>query len=183
MRHSVFGQRVDPVGSGCRARLELGDAAAADVTATIGQILVGYAERGFLLGVSAPVLTPSGAEYKIVWHGIRSLQVVLDRKRSTLAFPHLLPRIAAASPMYKDLRNFVRAFGSSRKPAHRRINPDKGTLTCRNRRGTVAVVIGVHDGDFDYATRRLLNVAHEIFMVFLADGPYSDYDITELGDA
>ena len=29
--------------------------------------------------------------------------------------------------------------------------------------------------EFEYATRKLIHVTNEIFMIFLRDGPYSEY--------
>ena len=66
-------------------------------------------------------------------------------------------------------------------PAHRRVDPAKARLRCSNRSGNIAVSITAANGDYEYAARKLIHTVHEIFMVFLVDGPYYDYLVDELG--
>jgi len=46
-----------------------------------------------------------------------------------------------------------------------------------NRGGTVALTVKALDGDVEYATRGLINLVHEIYLVFLMDGRNYDYMI------
>jgi len=66
-------------------------------------------------------------------------------------------------------------------PEHRRVNPAQARLTASNQRGAVSLTLAVKDGDFDYATRKMIHIVHEIFMVFLVDGPYFEYMVEQLG--
>ncbi len=66
-------------------------------------------------------------------------------------------------------------------PPHRRIDPTKGQLRItRNPRG-VSVSVAVGAGEWEYCTRKLVHLAHEIYLVFLPDGPYQDYRVDKLG--
>ena len=53
----------------------------------------------------------------------------------------------------------------------------KARVHCRNRSGNVSLALTVKDGDYEYGTRKLIHMVHEIFLVFLSDGPYGDYMI------
>jgi hypothetical protein len=39
----------------------------------------------------------------------------------------------------------------------------------------------VRDGDFEYATRKIIQIVHETFLTFLLDGPYFEYMVESLG--
>ena len=47
--------------------------------------------------------------------------------------------------------------------------------------GRVSITLTVKDGDFDYATRKIIQIVHEIFLIFLVDGPYFEYMVKHLG--
>ena len=83
--------------------------------------------------------------------------------------------------MYGALRDFLNERQSEAVPEHRRVNPAKARLACSNVRGNVAITITVKDGDFDYGARKIVHIVHEIFLVFLVDGPYYEYMIEQLG--
>jgi len=50
-----------------------------------------------------------------------------------------------------------------------------------SQRGTVSITLSVKDGDFDYGTRKIIQIVHEIFLIFLEDGPYFEYMMEHLG--
>lgn len=64
-------------------------------------------------------------------------------------------------------------------PDHRLVDPDKGRVTLSVRDGTATLAIRANH--HDYCTRRLVHIVHEVFMVFLWDGPYYDYRCEHLG--
>ena len=45
----------------------------------------------------------------------------------------------------------------------------------------VSIGISIRDQDFEYATRKLIHTVHEIFLVFLREGPYYEYMVEHLG--
>lgn len=83
--------------------------------------------------------------------------------------------------MYRELRAFLKERHSAEVPEHRRVNPAKARVTLSNKIGVVSLTLGSKDGDFDYATRKIIQIVHEIFMVFLVDGPYYEYMVEQLG--
>lgn len=150
-------------------------------TAIVTAVLEGYAEKAVFRGFSAHPRRSGQAIYKMVWHHDRQFELLLDVPNKTLQFPAVLPGVPAKSAMYRELRVFLKSRTSEGTPEHRRVNPAKARITPANQRGTVALSLTLKDGDFEYATRKLIQVVHEIFMVFLVDGPYFEYMVEQLG--
>jgi hypothetical protein len=83
--------------------------------------------------------------------------------------------------MCRELKAFLKARQSEEMLEHRRVNPAKARLALGNKRGIISVTVTVKDGDFDYATRKIIHIVHEIFLIFLVDGPYFEYMVEHLG--
>jgi hypothetical protein len=147
----------------------------------VTRILEGYATNGVFRGFSVTAKTPTTAKFRVVWHYDRTLELVLRVPDGTLHLSSVLPNIPSRSPMYKDLKKFVETLQSGERPDHRRIDPARARLVCSNRQGNVAVTMAVVEDEFEYATRKLIHAANEIFMIFLRDGPYSEYIQEVLG--
>jgi hypothetical protein len=143
-------------------------------------ILEGYAEKAVFRGFSAHPKLGGKATYKMVWHCDRPFELSLDVAKKTLCFPEVLPGVPARSTMYRDLRAFLKVRQSPVLPEHRRVNPAKARLACGNQRGIVSIALTVKDGDFEYATRKVIQMVHEIFLIFLVDGPYFEYMVEQL---
>ncbi len=111
----------------------------------------------------------------MLWHRDRSFELILDARRKTLRIPVVLPEVAAGSTMYRELREFVRSRQADVVLEHRRIDPAKVRVVCANKGGSVSVTATILDGDYEYGARKLVNLVHEIYMVFLQDGNYFDY--------
>ena len=83
--------------------------------------------------------------------------------------------------MYREFKEFVGSRHAAGLLEHRRIDPKKAVVRPSNRRGNIALTLTVKNGDYDYATRKLIHLVHEIFLVFLYDGRYYDYVIKTFG--
>jgi hypothetical protein len=149
--------------------------------AIVAAVLEGYAEKGVFRGFSAHPKRGGKAAYKMIWHYDREYELLLDAHAKTLQFPAVLPGVPQRSPMYRELRAFVKSRTTGEMPAHRSVDPAKARLALANVRGSVSLTLTVKDGDCDYATRKLIQIVHEIFMVFLVDGPYFEYMVEHLG--
>lgn len=117
----------------------------------------------------------------MLWHYDQRYELVLDVRKKTLTFPGLLPGIPAGSDMHRALQKFLHERQSKDVPPHRRVDPTRARLHSINRGGRVSVTVTSKDGDFEYATRRLILIVHEIFLGFLADGPYFEYLVEQFG--
>ena len=144
-------------------------------------ILRDYVDRGVFRSLGAA--TPRGTQtaFTIVWHHGRTFRLTVDRAARTVSFPAVLPAIPARSSMLAELRRFTRQFTSAELPPHRRVDPAKGRLRLASRSAGVSLSLTVVRGEWEYCTRRLVHIAHEIYMVFLPDGPYQDYRVEKLG--
>lgn len=148
---------------------------------TVTAVLEGYAERAVFRGFSARPGRGGKVTYKMVWHYDRPFELLLDVSKRTLRFPALLPGVPARSPMYSALQAFVKARQSLEIPEHRRVDPTKARLALANQKGSVSLTLTVKSADFEYAARKIVQVVHEIFLIFLVDGPYYDYMVEHLG--
>lgn len=148
--------------------------------ALVTAILEGYAEKAVFRGFSAHPKRGGQAVYQMVWHFDRPFELLLDVAQKTLRFPAVLPGVPARSAMYRELRDFLKVRQTDAMPEHRRVNPAKARVTSRTVRGVVSVQLAVKDGDFEYATRKIIQIVHEIFMAFLVDGSYFEYMVEQL---
>jgi hypothetical protein len=151
------------------------------IASTVEEVLQGYARRAVFRGFAAGPLQGSRQTYKILWHYGRVNPLLLDLERRTLTFEALLPQVSRQDPMVAELKVFVRAFASREVPEHRRIDPKLGRLKVRAVRGALTLQMDVLGGDYDYCVRKLVHVTHEIFLVFLREGPYFEYRCAALG--
>ena len=144
-----------------------GSASAVEVVA---ETLENYARRGVFRGFSRGSVKNGRAAFRMVWHRDR----VFDANRGTMRFPLVLPDVPADSKMYLDLKKFIKMRQSGELPEHRRIDAGKAHVGSYFRSGNVSVTLTVLNGDYQYGAQKLINLVHEIFLVFLADG-YFDY--------
>ena len=147
----------------------------------VGAVLRSYVDRGVFRSLGAPVPRGAQTSFTLVWHHGRSFRVVVDSAARTISFPAVLPSIPARSPMLGELRRFTSQFTSADLPPHRRVDPAKGRLRLTPRPAGVSLALTVACSEWEYCARRLVHIAHEIYMVFLPDGPYQQYRVEKLG--
>jgi len=141
----------------------------------VATILESYADRGVFRGFSHGPVRNGKAAFKILWHRDRLFDLILDVHKNTMRFPLVLPDVPADSSMYRKFKEFLMSRHSKAMPEHRRIDTRKVRLLCRNQGSNVSLTLKIEDRDYEYGTRKLIHFMHEIFLVFLADGCYSEY--------
>lgn len=144
---------------------------------TVSQTLEDYAARGVFRSFSKGKTRGSKTEFKLLWHRRKTFLLVFDSEKGTLRFRLVLPNVAADSGMYASLKKFLSTRRTSNDRPHRDVDPDKATIRPYNRNGSVSLGVQILDGDFEYGTRKLINLVNEIFLGFLVDGPYYEYMI------
>jgi len=142
----------------------------------VAAILENYANRGTFKGFSRGPIRTGMARFKILSHQDRFFNLILDMRKKTLRFSVVLPEVPANSSMYREFKKFVESRHSETLPDHRRIDAKKATVRPSNRSGNVALTPTVKNRDYDYATRKLIHLVHEIYPVFLREAHY-DYMI------
>jgi hypothetical protein len=130
--------------------------------AAVREVLTGYADRGVFRGIDEGVAMGEGAQFTFVWHGGKPLRCLLAPP--TLTLRDFLPALPVRSDIYKDLRTLVEQFADSALPEHRGVAPDRALIAVSNRRQRLSLAIESLDGDYAYATRKLIFAAHEIWL-------------------
>lgn len=147
----------------------------------VSEVLALYARRGVFRAFSEGASQRGKISFSIVWHHGRRFDVVLDMEKNVLRFHNVLSAVPANSAMYGELKDFVKSRQSHDVPEHRSINKRKAEVRPYNRRGNVSLSIEIKDADYVYATRKIVHLVNEIFLVFLIDGAYYEYLIETLG--
>lgn len=141
----------------------------------VADVLESYARRGVFRGFSRGPVGKGKAAFRMVWHRDRAFDFIFDFDKNTMRFPLVLPNVPADTKMYSELKGFIRSRQSDGVPEHRRIDKRKARVRALNRSGNVSITLSVAHGDYEYCTRKLINLVHEIFMTFLIDGGYYEY--------
>lgn len=137
------------------------------------EILQSYANRGIFRGFSAGAVRNGKAGYKLVWFRNRQYAITADARRGVIRCPVVLPQVPPE--IYAKLKQFIQSRHTEEIPPHRRIDPAKARANCAIRAGNVSVTLTLEDDDYEYATRRFVNLLHEIFLVFLHE--HFDYQV------
>ncbi len=143
----------------------------------VNQTLEDYAGRGVFRSFSQGKTKGGKTEFKLLWHRQKTFILVFDSEKDTLRFRLVLPNVPADSEMYASLKQFLSTRRSAKDRPHRNVDPEKAAIRPYNRSGAVSLGIQVMDADFEYGTRKLINLVNEIFLGFLVDGPYYEYMI------
>lgn len=147
----------------------------------VSSILEGYASRGVFGGFRQNKRQARMAEFMVLWHFRRVFPILLDEAKASLTVSGLLPHVSAAPKLRGDLAAYLCYCAAPERPAHRRIDPEKARVTCYVRRDSLSLRIAVQDGDYEYATRRLVHLVNEVFLDFLRDAMYLDFMVAHLG--
>jgi len=134
-----------------------------------------YAQKGVFRAFSCIARSKDAVRYRLQWHKDRSFDLTYDVPRQSLRFEVVLPKVPLA--MYEDFKRFVGERQAPELPEHRRIDSDKVRITCSRRNGDISVLFRARGGDLEYAVRRLIDLVHEVYQVFLRDGLYYEYMI------
>lgn len=140
-----------------------------------------YAERSVFRGFTARPVRNSIAAFRMLWHRNRIFDLIVDTRKKTIHIPIVLPAVPSSSPLYRNFKAFVASHHAANLPNHRRIERSKARVRCANLCGNVSLTMDVRDADYAYALQRLILLVHEIFLIFLTDGPYWNYMVEHLG--
>ena len=134
-----------------------------------------YANKGVFRGFSRTLTRDKVVYYRMQWHKDRFYDLHFDTTKSSLRFPVVLPKVPRE--MYEAFKVFVASRQSDKMLAHRVIDPQKVRISCSLKNGNISLLFIAKDKDYEYATQKLINLMHEVFMVFLRDGLYYEYMI------
>ena len=129
--------------------------------------LTGYADRGVFRGIDAGEASSEMVQFTFTWHGARPLRCMLAPP--TLTLRDFLPAMAAGSDIYKDLRDQVKHYGDPALPEHRGVDPNRALVKVSSRNQRLSLILESRDGDYVYASRKLIFVAHELWLRLQSD--------------
>jgi hypothetical protein len=122
-----------------------------------------YVDRGVLGGMSERRDRRAGALFSFRWLLGREFSLAVDPKRRRLTAKNLLPGVEYRSFMDSDLRRFIAHRSEEALPSHRRIDPDRATLSYTNRKQQVSLVLQVEADQYEYAVKVLLGTINDLF--------------------
>jgi hypothetical protein len=140
-----------------------------------------YADRGLLRNVRMTLTDGRATRFQFTWHYNRTFDLVVDYEASRMAFTAAFPNVSPASAISHDLARFIEAMMADDVPIHRRVDRRKTFVSGVHSGDDMAVVATIVDGDFDYAARKLIQVANEIYFDFLPNSSHYAYQLESLG--
>lgn len=163
----MSGKQVPAITQGCSIEL-------------ISSILEGYATRGIFAGYRQVSRQSRKADFMVQWHFHRILVIRLDMTKSCLRIPDFLPNVSTVPDLHRELSAYLHHWVSPDRLPHRRIDPGKTNVSCYVRNGSLSLRFTVEDGDFEYATRKLVHLVNEIFLDFLREAQYVEYMVAHM---
>jgi hypothetical protein len=139
----------------------------------VDAVLQAYAECGVFQDYRAIKAKNELAHFDFEWLYRQPFSITCDGKRQRLVMADLLPGVDRDSMMYRELKEFLKGRADADVPEHRRVDPKLATVAPRLRDGVVSLELTLLEGDYEYGTRKLVNLAHETFL-FLSEY-WADY--------
>jgi hypothetical protein len=119
-----------------------------------------YADRGVFRGFSEV----KAGHFTFVWLLHHPMELIVDTAKGALRFKQLLPNVPAKSELYAELKSFIQGRHDRELPEHRRIDRKRAEASCANRGGFVSVSLKVKNNQYAYGVKRIVNLAHELFL-------------------
>lgn len=145
--------------------------AAADPLEVVGEVLREYAGRGVFSDcrmVRRRGSSGGSADFHFGWLYGQPFTLACEPKHGRLSLPDLLPNVARDSLLYKEVKAFLKGRADAGLPDHRRVDPARATAAAKLREGMVSLELTLTAPDaaeeYAYAARKLVNLAHELFL-------------------
>lgn len=147
-----------------------------EIVKAVSDELQSYADRGIFRNFSLVPSTRDGSvDFRFKWLADSPFHLRLNSSKPELELKDVLPAVPFRSDMDKAFRAFLSQRSDASIPSHRRLDVERFAFNCRNRQQNLSVIIGFRPGDAGDATKTAVNLLHEIFNNFLAEGPYQNY--------
>lgn len=146
----------------------------------VSEVLRQYADRGIFQGYGERTARTGSIEYYFRWHAPEPHRLVYQPEQSRLIFPDLLPEVPYRSRIDRDLRKWIRDRFSPSLPEHRRLDPERISVSIHNHKASLSLSLSFEPHNALYACRKAVKLVNEIFLGFLS-GPYEDYMVKTFG--
>ena len=134
---------------------------------TAAQAVDDFVARGVFRADGPKRRAATTVVWAVRWFGDHMM--TLSAGPASVAFDDVLPPLPAQSPLYRELRAWLRAQQAAELPAHRRLDPARWPLEVKNRGGRLRIALGAQAPDGE-AVRRLVQLVHALYLEFLG-GP------------
>jgi hypothetical protein len=126
-----------------------------------------YARRGVFRSFSQTQAEGMQGEFRFHWLWNLPFCLTFDANRKALSFKNLLPDVPPRSPLNSELKAFIKEQSSRRRPEHRRLDPNRLSVSYSNMQGTVSITFLMMEDDYQYGVKKALSLINEIFVGFL----------------
>jgi hypothetical protein len=127
-----------------------------------------FVGRGVFSAVAMPPRRRGIEDYRLLWFRGQQMDLQVDSRHARASLERLLPPIVPRSRFDRRLRAWLRSRQAQELPPHRRVDPGTLQASLRNVGGTMRLTLVSRDGDVLLATRKLLHLVNELYLVFLA---------------
>jgi hypothetical protein len=127
-----------------------------------------FVGRGVFSALAMPSRHRGIEDYRLLWFRGQQMDLQVDSRHARASLARLLPPIAPRSRFDRRLRAWLRSRQAQELPPHRRVDPGRLQASLRNVGGTMRLTLVSKDGDPLLATRKLLHLVNELYLVFLA---------------
>lgn len=138
-----------------------------------------YADRGVFRGFSATDAPRGLRHYRFVWLTRRPMVVTLAPPRRRMTFVRLFPDVARTPGVASALQQALARASRRTTPAHRRLGPRRGTITCRRDGKDLSLSLTIAPGTGVHAVKAALGIVNDLFQ--LLHECYPDYLAAHFG--
>ncbi len=132
--------------------------------AAVRQCLQSYADRGVFRGYTECSERLGRVRFRFSWLARNPYDLRYEAESGTFMFLNVLPNVAGHSRLARALRAFVEARSSSTLPPHRRIDPNRATVSAFVQRGAMRLRVVAKRGHHAYGANRVINLMHEVYL-------------------
>jgi len=136
--------------------------------ASVGALIEDYVARGVFRAAARPSSGSGREQYRIVWFRDQCMSLDVDTRRARASLSGVLPPVEPNSKIDRTLRAWLRSRQAPERPAHRRLDPDQFQTGLRNTAGHLKLSVVSKANDPILAARKLLHLANELYLDFLA---------------
>ena len=132
----------------------------------IRDALLHFTERGALSDFTAGKLRLGRMTFTVLCNDGRSYCLRLDIDAGTLRLSGLLPHIDERSPLFKELKNFLRPFATAQVSPSLRMDPNRAEVNLVAEDSGVVLLATVKGSQYEHCARRLVGLADEVRRLF-----------------
>ncbi len=155
---------------------------AASHVAIVRKTLKEYADRGVFGSFTEKDLRNAKTQFEFLWLHNRRYTLIFDGKNDALTFKDCFPNVPARSELDGGIKDFLKERSNPKLRPHRRIDPKRAVVACTNRSGKVSLRIKVQRNQYAYATKKLVTLLHETFLMIdqcFTEYLYEHFDLPE----